>query len=1278
MYKYSKREFFEEVSEDELAEVKSRTIEEVFDMKEGEYIESSSFFKKPENEIVLWRRVLEEAILINKPRFVCSHCGQMVKLLGRRTARGKIAFFAHLHDSEDCDIKTNSSHLSKEEILARKYGKIQESERHINLKNFIAKYLQTEKSKELGVSDVEVEKRIKSKIPYLNWRKPDVFAQFRNKNLVFELQLSTTFISVVVERDIFYRLNNYHIIWIFNFDANQEYVNIHNLMCKDIYYANKRNIFILDREAQEKSKIEDTLYLKCLWIDENGKLSKGVLISLDNLQFDEESCKPYFLDADELYYKRFPEKKEYIKKFEHSKQELLEGLIKRMELSYQNQLQLEEDQKKAIEKMTNLNENVIPFDEGGLYGYKYENTIMTFPYYKTAEEINSDGYAIVTRGRKKGLVNRFGQNIVPCCYKQIIWTPEKHFIVQQGKQWKIFGSDDVIRNVSTCDHWNFRKINEELEVAELKYLRYWDSRDDCKCVDIVFSKSGNHRLLKDVGENFVNGYLSAKTISYESDSLLSIEATCILNDNLVAYQNEIDGFIIVSNHLGLYGFCDTEHQTVIPFEYDNIKYLEKNTYLVKKEGKYGLISNYNEQLQITIPVEYDIIKNIGLDIYLAKKGGKYGLISNFNNYPRITVPIEYNSIKQVEENRFVVEKNDWSCGVIDDSNETIIPISYSYIEKDSVHSHHWIVEKNNKYGVFHENNGLVIPAVFSHISPKGLFRQTIANKTNLNYLREYELSFDGSKKIKNIRILSTGDYVITYSYSLSDSKEYDLICDKEFRILFERDGLHIEGDFDEGKLKVTDNNGSAFLTKSYGILPEEEYSIGNGYSMIWVWGKCGIMKGTEQILAPEYSEILPFDNVGYLAKNHYNTQLVDYNFHVLAEGDICNIQRWDKDNNFFLIEREKDNKGNRYCLYNSDAKPILQKKYKDIFLYYDCIAFTRNIDVSSSIYREHIIELMGLVRKDGVFIFECDYSSIHQYYEHIFYGINRGNQIFRNYNGRTIYYQDIKPLINNYYYGINDGVYQLINDYGLCVSQNKFKQLKVQDGEIVGLCGYQWINAITNAIIQIDFTNLSRLNDYYYISKEKNKYGLVDAGGNIVVDCQYSNIHIENEIIVGNQSLKKYNILTGELLEDMTPQKGSICNGVITNITKLGLFIEIEGIGTGLLHWTSLRKRNDNQNNYHKGEHINVVISRVINEKVELELPPLTPEEGRKYSGIITNITKLGLFIEVGGLGVGLLHWTKLKERNDTQNNHHRGEKINVVISKIRDDGKFELEIANN
>ena len=63
----------------------------------------------------------------------------------------------------------------------------------------------------------------------MNWRKPDVIAKYNNLNIVFELQLSTTFISVVVQRDIFYRLNDYFIIWVFNFDDNQKYVDLTNL-----------------------------------------------------------------------------------------------------------------------------------------------------------------------------------------------------------------------------------------------------------------------------------------------------------------------------------------------------------------------------------------------------------------------------------------------------------------------------------------------------------------------------------------------------------------------------------------------------------------------------------------------------------------------------------------------------------------------------------------------------------------------------------------------------------------------------------------------------------------------------------------------------------------------------------------------------------------------------------------------------------------------------------------------------------------------------------------
>ena len=62
-----------------------------------------------------------------------------------------------------------------------------ESKRHKRLKAFIGKYLENDPD----VSDVMVSKRIKSDIPYLNWRCPDVTAQYKGKKLVFELQLST-------------------------------------------------------------------------------------------------------------------------------------------------------------------------------------------------------------------------------------------------------------------------------------------------------------------------------------------------------------------------------------------------------------------------------------------------------------------------------------------------------------------------------------------------------------------------------------------------------------------------------------------------------------------------------------------------------------------------------------------------------------------------------------------------------------------------------------------------------------------------------------------------------------------------------------------------------------------------------------------------------------------------------------------------------------------------------------------------------------------------------
>lgn len=253
------------------------TINEVFDIKEEQIYQANEFLSKSEHELMHWRRALEESILMGKPRLICPYCHQMLKLCGRKCQRGVVSYFSHLYDSEDCLIKTTTQ-LTKEEIEIRKYGKVNESKRHQELKHLIADVLQDEKSREMGIDGVQIEKRIDSQLPYMNWRRPDVQAQYKGMNIVFELQLSTTFLSVVVDRDIFYRLNGYFIVWVFNFDDNKEYVNLHNMMCKDIYYANKRNVFILDKKAQELSRERGELVLCCQWLDADGSFSEAEYI----------------------------------------------------------------------------------------------------------------------------------------------------------------------------------------------------------------------------------------------------------------------------------------------------------------------------------------------------------------------------------------------------------------------------------------------------------------------------------------------------------------------------------------------------------------------------------------------------------------------------------------------------------------------------------------------------------------------------------------------------------------------------------------------------------------------------------------------------------------------------------------------------------------------------------------------------------------------------------------------------------------------------------------
>lgn len=308
-----------------------RTIDTVIDVELNEEIAASQFFSQPEINIFKMRTVLERAIYLKKPKYVCKYCGQMVKISGRKYERGMARFFSHLRDSDDCDYKTTTG-LTKREIEREKYARCNESERHKFLKAEISKYLE----RTSGVTDVKVESTVMGNHPILKWRRPDVSAKYRGQDIVFELQLSTTFVSVITERDLFYRLNKTHIIWIFSFDENSQYLDSSNTMTKDILYNSRLNIFVFDSEAQQKSEEAGELVLKCNWKkpDDSWEYTNassdrlgGKFVRLSDLNFD-DTYKPYYFDAETEYYKAHPEIKTEKINIEEENKKVIEELDK--------------------------------------------------------------------------------------------------------------------------------------------------------------------------------------------------------------------------------------------------------------------------------------------------------------------------------------------------------------------------------------------------------------------------------------------------------------------------------------------------------------------------------------------------------------------------------------------------------------------------------------------------------------------------------------------------------------------------------------------------------------------------------------------------------------------------------------------------------------------------------------------------------------------------------------------------------------------------------------
>lgn len=144
-------------------------------------------------------------------------------------------------------------------------------------------------------------------------------------------------------------------------------------------------------------------------------------------------------------------------------------------------------------------------------------------------------------------------------------------------------------------------------------------------------------------------------------------------------------------------------------EYDTIRLLSYNHYLVGKNGKHWRLDKYGNRLN----EEFEFIREEERS-FVARKDSLLGLIDNEGN---VILPFEYEDIIcQHLGNIYVKKHGKW--GVVDDDNKQLLPFKYDYIADawDDSKEQNYIVVMNDKFGKVTEKDVEIFPCLYDGIT----------------------------------------------------------------------------------------------------------------------------------------------------------------------------------------------------------------------------------------------------------------------------------------------------------------------------------------------------------------------------------------------------------------------------------------------------------------------------------------------------------------------------------------------------------------------------------
>lgn len=583
-----------------------RTIEYVYD-ENNQKIYADEFFNRSAEEIALVSRKMSEFEIKGDVYWKCGLCHNQVKIAHRNYNGMESLFFIHAKRDFYCEWlrkATSSKDRYVEDIALM--GVLESNiedlpEGYISksreIKENIYALLTTLESEKMGVSDVRMDEIIHSDVSYTKWRRPDLSFLYQGRKVVIELQNKNHTIDTIVDRDIFYRLNNIQIIWVFGSESDTSYDYMRKSSYKNTMFSNHRNVFVFDKDAQLESEKKQILCMKCNWLnaddswyfrtDNSG--TNGKLVCLDDLTYDEEYCKPYYYDAN----------KDYFVKNQENCLENNEWSLSREELKILVEERWIEnsDYKETQSMMRKYNSKAALYCVKSLWGFRFNKKVIIPPIFTSQPVDLNNGFYLVNHRDNYGIVNYFGEKVVEWdgvvkCDSMNYDAVNKRILFLQKDLWGVadlYGKELISPIYQEIRTWS-------ASVYRVKRNGKWGlcNIDNQLLAECVYDKIEE-----------INDACSVAIKTHPTKSWLSVKGLIGENCREIYSVKKQSGNFLLVQKFELWGIVDTDDNIVIPCQYEEILEWNKSRYRIKENGKWGVIDV--DDKSIVLPPKYDSI-----------------------------------------------------------------------------------------------------------------------------------------------------------------------------------------------------------------------------------------------------------------------------------------------------------------------------------------------------------------------------------------------------------------------------------------------------------------------------------------------------------------------------------------------------------------------------------------------------------------------------------------------------------------------------------------------